>query len=280
MIENEYYEKEIERLLWKNFGGGDERLRRSLVQLVREASDSQGPDGERLVRELLDRYTYLSNDEYDDAINSIAEYISTEFEIKSTLLCASTADHEKDSAQRVLYDVVTALGFWGISKIKSVNRYDSAHRHAADTTDLILLDEFVGTGRSMKGRINTLHRNFRSKNLPIPKIHIIIVVGMDFGMRRIAHMVSTLYPCISLSPGLRGFLDGARLKDAYSVMDAIEGMLAAEYEGKALPKYGDGGCEALYARKSGNCPNSVFPIFWWPVSTNGIWRQPAFPRVF
>ncbi len=280
MSGNEHYEKEIEKLLWKNFGGGNERLRRSLLQLVQDAADSHGSEGERLVHELLDRYTYLSNDDYDNAISSIAEYISTEFEVTSTLLCASTADHEKDSAQRVLYDVVTALGFLGISKIKSVNRYDSAHRHADETTDLILLDEFLGTGRSMKGRVNTLHRNFKSKNLPTPKIHVIVVAGMDFGMRQIAHMVSTLYPYISLSPGLRGFLNSTSLKEAYSVMDAIEGMLAAEYEGKKLPKYGDGGCEALYARKSGNCPNSVFPIFWWPVSIDGMWRKPAFPRVF
>ena len=43
--------------------------------------------------------------------------------------------------------------------------------------------------------------------------------------------------------------------------------------------FGYNHAEALYCRKYGNIPNSVFPIFWWKQYKDGSPRSPLFVRV-
>lgn len=270
----------IEKILWERFEGGDDRLFRALKDLFEDADRTSGKPGIEFVTSLLERYTFINRNKYDDGIDCIANFISSEFDLSRTLICASTADHTKDSAQMVLYDLTTALGFLGYLNVNTANRYDRAQVFAGKVDNIILVDEFLGTGRSFIGRVKEISSHFKNKNTPVPGIHALVVAGMDFGLRRVAAYVKTIHCFEALRPGLRGFLSGLPLKDAYKILDDIESVLAQNIESQALPRHGDGECEALYARAKGNCPNSVLPIFWWPRFENGNQRIPPFPRVF
>jgi len=270
----------LETILWERFSGGNSRLQTSLLGLLAEARAISGATGSELVFDLLNRYTYLARDSYDEAIECIANYIISDFDIDKTLLCATTADHKKDSAQAVLYDLVTAMGLFGYNKILSANRYDRAQKFAGQIDDIILVDEFLGTGRSIIGRIKSISRVFSDKHIRVPRIHAVVIAGMEFGLRRVSPYASNVHAYLALKPGLRGFSSGASLSSAYASMDSFEGALAPSVYGYALPRLGDGECEALYGRDRGNCPNSVLPIFWWPKSKNGQNRSTPFSRVF
>lgn len=116
----------IEKILWERFEGGDDRLFRALKDLFEDADETSGKPGIEFVTSLLERYTFISRNKYDDGIDCIANFISSEFDLSRTLICASTADHTKDSAQMVLYDLTTALGFLGYLNVNTANRYDRA----------------------------------------------------------------------------------------------------------------------------------------------------------
>lgn len=270
----------LEEILWKKFGGGNERLYGALQYLLDDANRTSGKLGTDFVTSLLERYTFISRDAYDSGIECIADFISTEFDLARTLICASTADHAKDSAQMVLYDLTTALGFIGHLNVSTANRYDRAQVFAGKVDDILLVDEFLGTGRSFIGRVKEITSHFKNKAIPVPNIHAFVLAGMDFGLHRVTPYVKTIHCYEALRPGLRGFLSGLPLKEAYRILDNIEAVLAPNIGSQALPKHGDGECEALYARAKGNCPNSVLPMFWWSQSVNGQGRTPPFPRVF
>jgi hypothetical protein len=270
----------VEEINWKIFEGGSTPLRNALEALIGDAGVAHGSIGEDFVKDLLRRYTYFSRDDYDAGIFELAQKIHGRFDMGKTLLCATAADHQKDSAQMVLYDLTTAMGFYGHLNIHSANRYDRAQKFAGRIDDIVLVDEFVGTGRSIVGRVTSISKQFQDKNIAIPNIHAFVIAGMDFGIDIIREKVASVHAHKLLKPGLRGFLNGQSLIDAYLTLDAIEGGLASIVEGQTLPSRGDGGCEALYARKMGNCPNSVLPMFWWPQNENGTARNRPFTRVF
>jgi hypothetical protein len=259
----------------------DSRRFEGFLHLLRDAENSAGNAGTNLLYDLIPRIHFLFSNGYDDAIATIANYITSTFDVAKIVLCATTADHTKDSAQRVLYDVVSAIGMLGYDKVNSANRYDCVtKKYGAQVTDIVLLDEFLGTGRSLRGRASSIQRHYRDKNLKCPPIHVFVIAGMESGLRSVEPFVSSIFPVFALKPGIRGYAEKKALPFLYQTLDSLEKLLAPIVENIEMPAHGDGGCESLYARHFGNCPNSVLPMFWWPVASNGTRRKTLFSRVF
>jgi len=273
--------KTLERLAVSNtwIGQRSERIS-GLRNLLTEAESIGGAQGLDFVNTLIGRVTFLTSDEFDQSIYEMAEYIVQTFALESTVICAATADHKKDSGQRVLYDLCSALGLFGHTKIRTVNRYDHVYgRAGVNVTDVVLIDEFIGTGRSFLGRVTTMRKQFTSGKKNVPKFHGLAVAGMSEGLRGIAHGFETLGVCNSLLKGIQGMALRNQMPGEYALMALFEDHLCSSIDGNELPRLGDGACEALYARSLGNCPNSVFPIFWWSRDSIGRIRNPLFPRV-
>jgi hypothetical protein len=273
--------KTLERLAVGNswIGQRPERIR-GLRNLLTDAELIGGAQGLDFVDTLIGRVTFLTSDDFDNLIYEMAEYIAQTFALESTVICAATADHEKDSGQRVLYDLCSALGLFGHTKIRTVNRYDHVYGKAGvDITDVVLIDEFIGTGRSFLGRVTTMRKQFISGKKSVPKFHGLAVAGMSEGLRGIAHGFESLGVCTSLLKGIQDMSPPNQMADEYALMSLFEDHLCSSIDGKEIPRLGDGACEALYSRSIGNCPNSVFPIFWWSRDSIGRIRNPIFPRV-
>lgn len=273
--------KTVERLAVGNswIGQRPERIRR-LRNLLTDAELIGGAHGLDFVDKLIGRVTFLTSDDFDNLIYEMAEYIDQTFALESTVICAATANHEKDSGQKVLYDLCSALGLFGHTKLRTVNRYDHVFRKSGvDITDVVLIDEFIGTGRSLLGRVTTMRNQFNSGKKSVPKFHGLAVAGMSEGLRGIAHGFETLGVCTSLLKGIQGMALRNHMTGEYALMALLEDHLCSTIDGKELPRLGDGACEALYSRSLGNCPNSVFPIFWWSRDSSGRIRNPLFPRV-
>jgi hypothetical protein len=274
-------DKAVERLSIRNAWIGQRRERiRSLRSLLIEAEQSDGIEGINFINTLMDRLVFLTSDEFDRCIYEMAEYIDSSFDLSKTVICAATADHEKDSGQKVLYDLSSALGLLGHTKIHTVNRYDHVYKKAKIVpTDIVLIDEFIGTGRSFMGRVRTIRGQYSNGNKAVPKIHGVAIAGMSEGLRGIAHGFDSLGVCTSLVKGIQALAPRQLLQQEYALMSRLEDRLLHIIDDKELPRLGDGGCEALFSRNLGNCPNSVFPIFWWSKDSNGQSRSTFFPRV-
>ena len=59
----------IEKILWERFEGGDDRLFRALKDLFEDADRTSGKPGIEFVTSLLERYTFISRNKYDDGID-------------------------------------------------------------------------------------------------------------------------------------------------------------------------------------------------------------------
>lgn len=258
--------------------GTDPQKIERLSELLSEAITHAGQFGSTLVSRLIERFTYLSFDEYEQQIFHIARYLSEEFDLERTVLCATTGDRTKDSAQKVLYDLTSALAAIGRYKLITLNRYDSLVKEKAAFDQAVLVDEFIGTGTSLAGRVRAIRRQFRDASRAAPKIHAIAIVGMTVGLRSIAPLFESLNVCIALSKGIMNHAPPEQLLQEYSTMEILESALASASHGHALPRLGYGQSEALYSRRSGSCPNNVLPIFWWPELTGPTPRTPLFPR--
>lgn len=88
--------------------GSRQGILESVSDLFLEAKRICGDGGEVLISHLLEKFTFLSSHEYDDAVDNIARWLDGLGLVTSeTVFCATSMGHEKDSAQRVLYDLST-----------------------------------------------------------------------------------------------------------------------------------------------------------------------------
>lgn len=249
----------------------------SLLSLLEEAEQARALYGPALIAKLLARFTFLSVDQYEQLLLDMATFIDETFDLNTTVLCATTADRQKDSAQRVLYDLVSTLAGLGRYKVRSLNRYDAAAKENSCNT-VLLVDEFIGSGRSFAGRARNLRRLFTQKSLPAPAIHGFALAGMTHGLRVIEKEFESLHVCVALQKGIQDHSDPSMRGADYSVMSDIETLLTPVYEDVTMPSLGYAASEALYALHGGSCPNNVFPVFWWPQRVGLIERRPLFPR--
>ena len=249
----------------------------SLLSLLEEAEQARALLGPALIAKLLSRFTFLSVDQYELSLLDMATFIDETFDLDTTVLCATTADRQKDSAQRVLYDLVSTLAGIGRYKVRSLNRYDAAAKENYCET-VLLVDEFIGSGQSFAGRARNLRRMFHQKNLAAPSIHGIALAGMTHGLRAIETEFESLNVCMALRKGIEDYSEQSARGIDYSVMTEIEALLTPHFEGDDMPSLGYAASEALYARHGGSCPNNVFPVFWWPQRVGSVDRRPLFPR--
>lgn len=249
-----------------------------LESLLREASASSGSAGDALIDQLIQRFSYLTGDEYEEMLICIADYVAGNFDLVDTILCATTADRHKDSAQKVLYDLTSMFALRGFYKVRTLNRYDSLQKEKMPFKSVILVDEFIGSGQSIVGRVATIKRVFGQAGKACPEIHAIAIAGMQDSLRVIESKFSSLNVCVALRRGIAQHASPENICSEYEVMSKLEALLAQISHGEALPSLGYARSEALYSRQNGSCPNNVFPIFWWPELTSGQGRSPLFPR--
>eukprot|EP01026_Neomeris_dumetosa_P023331 TRINITY_DN198978_c0_g1_i1.p1 TRINITY_DN198978_c0_g1~~TRINITY_DN198978_c0_g1_i1.p1 ORF type:complete len:142 (-),score=6.44 TRINITY_DN198978_c0_g1_i1:69-494(-) len=113
----------------------------------------------------------------------------------------------------------------------------------------------------------------KNKMSEFGEIHVCLLCSMEDVGSRVSPESNSFYSSIILKKGITGYYFGIDLSNRISVMKDIEDYLE---HGDAFPSFGYGGAEALYYRKSGNIPNSVFPIFWWRHAKGKNMYRPIF----
>lgn len=242
--------------------------------------ECENDDQVDLLSDLLHRFTYFGTEEEESAIAQIADgVVGLGLPASKVQVVALSADDDADSGQAVLYALKGQFARRRFDDVKLVNTFGKAQRYVEDRPNVILVDEFVGTGRTLKGRLSTLVRDFKNnKGIADAKLYVFAYAGMRAALDEIlaeglcekVHFVSVL------SRGISDWHSDAAA--ALVAMGALESKLLPVCHGVDLPLLGDGQCEALYGRRGGNCPNSVFPVFWWPMDADRGSRSPLLTR--
>ena len=223
---------------------------------------------------LLSRTTYVGATDYFGAIKQLREHVEKVWQLDpdKTIFVSSNHKDHTDSSQEVLNQLKSSE--WSDlkwSKFHFLTRYREALPKLSDGYNLVLVDDFVGSGGGMLKSLDWFLKNVGGK--PI-SLYVLVVTGCLSGMAAIEKSGASCYSVFQVRKGLSDFLPGGELAEALQQMKDLEDLLEAKIGPAALNKYrlGWGAQEAVFVREGGNTPNNVFPIFWWNKIATGTRR--------
>jgi hypothetical protein len=221
---------------------------------------------QELIADLIYRTTSLKEEDFSNAIVTIARTIQDEWELdpKSTWIVSSNNKKNTDSSQEVLNRVKSFdWDSTGWTKYKFLTRYREVEERISDGDHVVIVDDFVGSGTSMLKTIDWFcDMMIRTKKTVT--LHVGIVAGCQVGLDAISGKGINVLSCYSITKSISDHFKDEKLGVALAVMASLEDKL----EDLAQPtfggyRFGYKASEAMYHRAGGNTPNNVFPIFWW-----------------
>jgi len=211
------------------------------------------------------------------------EWVNSASKRTTTIIAAMAADSAPDSSQALVQLLKTKLQVLQWDGAKIVNTFGAAYKASKDSgftrLDIVLIDEFVGSGRTVLSRVSEINRTFaRASQTPCIKVRAVFasVVGRD---RLIDSGLD--FECVDqVKRGISDFHSKDESDKKIGIMLDIEGRLSSVCNELKLADYslGYGKTECLISLANTNIPNNVFPIFWWPRYIDGALRSPLFVR--
>ncbi|MCT3915960.1 hypothetical protein HZQ04_07820 [Elizabethkingia anophelis] len=217
-----------------------------------------------LVHSLLERFNYIDNDYYQFLLDEIAEYIEDNVnDFNITQIIALAYDSNTDSSQKILYDLSNTLAIRGIKGFEAINQFGKAvSYYKKGYTSLIFIDEFIGSGKTLKVRNDWITKNLTMDEKP----HYLYLAGIKSSINTFQDI--QIFCPLQMDKGITEYYRGDEIGVQVQKMLNLENELSEEINEKKLEDYsfGYGKSEALYTLEGcrGNTPNNVFPIFWWP----------------
>jgi len=245
---------------------------------------------QKLIKELIFDFFILDPSKQIEACKRIANFVKEqEFIYSKTLIIAVANDQEIDGSTaglQILKNKFHDAENWhskflpnipiGASKIKNGD-------------NIILFDDFIGSGSKIIKKKNWLIKILREYYSHIDintlNFHVISFAGMFSGLEKIDSdmNIKFTFSAFILTKGISDMpdLDDDSINENIHLMKELEGKLGKKYIGKKISDYSMGydQSETLYCGMNDNCPNNVFPIFWWPKLANGEQYETLFHRV-
>lgn len=234
-----------------------------------------------LIDELLSRFYYMDDEDYQIRIGQIANHIiSMKYEPGKTVIMAMAHDHETDGSQDVLNALQIALELRGYSGFSTDSRMDQKiekNHYKKGIRNFVIVDDFMGTGRTALKRYQSFVNMLNKDDI---HVSFCIVCGMKFGVDYCHYNRMPLYCPVQLSKGLSGYYKGFELSLKAFTMKELEMNLARKIGELELATYtmGWGKAETLFYREGRNVPNNVYPVFWWKMYRDGTVRNTLFHR--
>ncbi len=229
-----------------------------------------------LIFSLLERFEYLDTHKLNYIYDKLSDYIINESEFceDTTQFLSMTMDEKADSSQKILDQIKHYFFKKGWRNITTVNNFNKYIRHYQNgKVQILLIDEFIGSGRTLLGRIDRIKREIKGDY----ELKCIFIAGIKDVVQKLSENGIDIFCALELEKGISGHYKDQELIDATNCMLDLENKLAKKINTKELSDYsfGYGKAEALYSMEGslGNTPNSVFPIFWWLEDINGNKRN-------
>lgn len=236
-----------------------------------------------LIVELVDRITYVEQTHFSKIVNDICSYIVEElgFEEETTQIVAMAGDSSADSSQMMLHMMKYGLRVHGWSQCRFTNRYDHAYKTYKENvtySNIVLVDEFVGSGQTVLNRVSRIKKQFKNASVNDFEVKVLVGIACQAGLANARSAGIDIKANLEIQKGITDFYNPIDAPEKLELMKQIEQVLSQEYKGRKLPSLGYGEVEALYARESNNVPNSVFPVFWWPIYRDNSKRETILNR--
>lgn len=222
-----------------------------------------------LLERLITDFHYFTSSDLQSGAEKIADFITSEWKLnpKQTLIVATTDDDRTDGAQVLIKSLEAALSKER-PKYTIKNRLGFAFNNEANaigqTNNLVLIDDFIGTGDKICKLINRIKEHANTIN----SIYVASLAGMKFGIQKI----ESTSPCKVYCPhqfekGISDLQDAAKTRAYTDAMIELEQAIITPMkfprdDRERSYSFGYGQSEALFVLEGFTVPNNVFPIFW------------------
>lgn len=228
----------------------------------------QSPNESMLILDLLDRFTFESEQGLKESIEEIARVISCDWRCdpKRTIITSTNNGEFSDSSDMMAYRLKSALANYEDWMTHNfINKLGEALTATPSGGMLILVDDFSGTGTSIKKKIEWLSDQMIETGKTV-EIRIAVATAMKTACDEFSQAGLTFHIVKMLKKGISDHYAGEELKTCSEAMQRLESELSKKFRNKKLRDYSFGykSSEALYYAEGLNPPNNNFPVFWWP----------------
>ncbi|EOQ65763.1 MULTISPECIES: hypothetical protein [Acinetobacter calcoaceticus/baumannii complex] len=235
--------------------------------------DCETDDQAQLIIDILDQLKYITMHEYNSYLSDLALDIATcGIEPESSFIVAMSADSKADSGQSVLYDLKNELSKIEWKGYRSVNRYDQTPKaykefktsKGAQTINIVLVDNFVGSGSTVINRVKRIEELFNQSGFPKPNIYVKVLISTISGKDNInSEDINFSFFSLVNDKLLERIYEPDQVEVKKDLMRSLESKLAPSYNERVLPSLGYGESQVAISIENKNTPNNVFPILWW-----------------
>ncbi len=240
-------------------------------------SECQCDASRQLISEIIDKFLYVNRENNYLLIESLASEIINEYSDResTTLITAMGTGSATDSSQLIAYTLKPIMEKKKWRRHAIINDFGAVYKQYKRTghNHIVLIDEFVGSGQTVLGRVGSIHTQLKNAGVLDYSISVKVLVSTELGYGVVTSAGIEMSAQKLIKKGIDDYYsleDAAQYRD---LMRAIEGNLSTEYEGREMPSLGYNDAQAAYYREDGNTPNSVFPVFWWAFDCNGKERN-------
>ncbi len=249
-------------------------------------SDCSEELSRNLIYELLDRFLYVDTAMHHAHMTDLALEIVSEpgIEDVNTQIVAMCADWNSDSSLEIIYNLKPLMEAHGWRQCSIVNRFTHALKNYRETkhNNIVLVDDFIGSGQTVLGRIKTIRSQFDDSKVTDYTIRVKVLASTRAGLDNLTNSGVQVTAQKIINKGIDDYYDPIAAAEHRARMLAIESLLSKGYlsrEGeREMPSLGYNGAQATYCRENANTPNSVFPVFWWPFKVDGSERSVVLVR--
>ncbi len=250
----------------------------NICYLLQNLSDEH----QKLILELLDRYIWISGNDYLIILKNVLESVENEKIEKANniyvfpILKEMDEKEEKNkSSNAILYMIRSVLPLikkYNHITIKELTKFEQINNSSfnPEKNDLIfLVDDFIGTGDTLDETLGNVYKNY---NILLQNVSVICLACQTDSIKKIKDKDISLYYSISIPKGISDFYNGESRQEKINSMLEIESML----EDLGMFSLGWKQSEALITLM--RTPDNTFPVFWKDHKKEGRIYQSPFPR--
>ncbi len=237
-------------------------------------------DQKKLIESLIHNFLYINGRDLDNGCKSIVNQIESEWELTAanTIITATCDNSNPDGSQMILQKIKNKLSESWREKML-YNSLPVAANELQKTYNIVLVDDFIGTGDTICKKVTYLLRTLNDRKIDDYSIYIVSLAAMNFAKVPMDRLNIPYYSVHWLSKGISEKIALVQRANAIKAMEDLEAKLKENVSGRRLQNFGYKKSESLFALESNNIPNNVFPIFWWTRLKDDTLRKTLFHRI-
>ena len=236
-----------------------------------------------LLIDLLDRFVYIGGSDIYGYLDKLEVHISSQWGLNpsDTVIAPlhNGNDQFADSSQAVCQMFKARCqnkGAWPISRFMSSV---AAAVKSKGVLNIVLVDEFIGSGKQALGILRYLERTASAEEMSI-KVFIATIAAMKKSQQVLTNKVEDFHATIWLTRGISDHVDSQDVQVKIDLMRALESRLLQKKGADQIQSLGYEQSETIYKCAISTTADNVFPIFHWKWLGNGAARPTILePRV-